>query len=151
MLYALIKNNQVSKYPYLVDQLKTDNRNVSFPAEIPKSLLEEYGCFEVLETLKPITDYTKNIIEGTPINSGGKWNQKWEVTETSVEEKEQRLRNKWDSFRDERNKLLSDSDWTQVADAPVDNLTWVVYRQTLRDLPQNNTNPFTIVWPQKPS
>jgi hypothetical protein len=90
------------------------------------------------------------VEEDNPVYKNEIWYQAWTVKEVSAEEKEQRRRDKWDSLRDERNKLLSDSDWTQVADAPVDNLKWAVYRQTLRDLPQNTTNPFTIAWPVKP-
>ncbi len=34
-----------------------------------------------------------------------------------------------------RNDLLAQSDWTQVADAPVDRQAWATYRQALRDFP----------------
>ena len=34
-----------------------------------------------------------------------------------------------------RDRLLKESDWTQVADAPVDKQAWATYRQTLRDFP----------------
>ena len=34
-----------------------------------------------------------------------------------------------------RNAQLARTDWTQVADAPVDATAWAVYRQALRDLP----------------
>lgn len=34
-----------------------------------------------------------------------------------------------------RNYELSRTDWTQVADAPVDAAAWATYRQALRDLP----------------
>ena len=57
----------------------------------------------------------------------------------------------WENLRQQRNSLLAASDWTQVADAPVDDLAWAVYRQALRDLPQNTTDPFNPVWPVKPT
>ena len=38
-------------------------------------------------------------------------------------------------MRTHRNRLLSASDWTQVADAPVDRDAWATYRQALRDFP----------------
>jgi hypothetical protein len=56
----------------------------------------------------------------------------------------------WVSLRSERDRLLSASDWTQVADAPVDQVAWANYRQALRDLPENTTDPFNPVWPEKP-
>ena len=34
-----------------------------------------------------------------------------------------------------RNSELTQTDWTQAADAPVDATAWAVYRQALRDLP----------------
>lgn len=34
-----------------------------------------------------------------------------------------------------RDRLLIASDWTQVADAPVDQAAWAAYRQALRDFP----------------
>lgn len=53
-------------------------------------------------------------------------------------------------IRKKRNELLSNSDWTQVLDAPVNKFEWAEYRQALRDLPQNTTDPFNPVWPAKP-
>lgn len=38
-------------------------------------------------------------------------------------------------MRHHRDRLLVASDWTQVADAPVDREAWAVYRQALRDFP----------------
>ena len=38
-------------------------------------------------------------------------------------------------MRNHRDRLLKESDWTQVADAPVDQQAWATYRQALRDFP----------------
>ena len=57
----------------------------------------------------------------------------------------------WFNFRGNRNYLLSECDWTQVPDAPVDSAAWAVYRQQLRDLPANTTDPRNVVWPEPPS
>jgi hypothetical protein len=38
-------------------------------------------------------------------------------------------------MRNHRDRLLKESDWTQVNDAPVDQEAWATYRQTLRDFP----------------
>jgi hypothetical protein len=42
------------------------------------------------------------------------------------------------------------TDWTQVADAPVDKAAWATYRQALRDLPSSNSNPREIELPTEP-
>lgn len=54
-------------------------------------------------------------------------------------------------LRSERNQRLAESDWTQVADAPVDQVVWAEYRQALRDLPENTTDPENPVWPTPPA
>lgn len=56
-----------------------------------------------------------------------------------------------DEIRAERNALLSACDWTQLADAPVDDLAWAVYRQALRDIPDQSGFPANVVWPVAPS
>jgi len=52
--------------------------------------------------------------------------------------------------RAERNELLVQSDWTQVADAPVDQSAWATYRSLLRGVPQQAGFPTDITWPTKP-
>jgi len=65
------------------------------------------------------------------------------VIVVSDEEKAQQVRSRRDS-------LLTESDWTQVADAPVDKTAWATYRQSLRDVPSQAEFPTTIAWPTKP-
>jgi len=55
-----------------------------------------------------------------------------------------------EQVRAERNVLLIASDWTQVADAPVDQAAWATYRQDLRDIPQQAGFPDDVTWPTKP-
>ena len=50
-----------------------------------------------------------------------------------------------------RNKQLLATDWTQLADAPVDKVAWATYRQELRDLPSSNADALKIVLPNKPT
>lgn len=49
-----------------------------------------------------------------------------------------------------RDSLLAACDWTQVADAPVDQAAWSTYRQALRDLPDQAGFPDNVTWPEKP-
>jgi hypothetical protein len=56
--------------------------------------------------------------------------------------------------RTQRDKLLYDTDWTQVDDAPisdVDKESVRKYRQALRDITAQNGFPQKIVWPEKPA
>jgi hypothetical protein len=50
-----------------------------------------------------------------------------------------------------RDAMLADTDWTQVADAPVDAAKWAKYRKALRDLPANTDNPANPKWPTPPT
>lgn len=57
-------------------------------------------------------------------------------------------------LRDTRNGLLTDSDWTQVSDSKLTDAKkaeWVTYRQALRDLPANTSDPANPTYPTKPS
>jgi hypothetical protein len=42
--------------------------------------------------------------------------------------------------------LIKDSDWTQLADTPVDKTSWATYRQELRDITAQ-PDPFNITRP----
>ena len=58
------------------------------------------------------------------------------------------------SVRAERNALLSQSDWTQIADASLGDHTaeeWVAYRQELRDIPATYSKVSEVVWPTPPA
>lgn len=56
-----------------------------------------------------------------------------------------------DEMRRIRNKLLSKSDYTQLADFPGDAVAWAEYRQALRDMPQDeNLTMDAIIWPDAP-
>lgn len=56
-----------------------------------------------------------------------------------------------------RNNKLMESDWTQVADSPLDEMWrmfWAEYRQDLRDVPDTNsdvTDLDQVIWPDQPS
>lgn len=75
----------------------------------------------------------------------------WVIENKTPEQIQSELDEEMQRVRLFRNKLLSDCDWTQVADAPVDQAAWAVYRQELRDLPANTTDPYNPVWPTPPA
>ena len=56
--------------------------------------------------------------------------------------------------RTQRDKLLSDTDWTQTDDAPLsseDKESVRKYRQGLRDITAQSGFPQAVVWPEKPA
>ncbi|ADU61362.1 MAG: phage tail assembly chaperone [Pseudodesulfovibrio sp.] len=57
------------------------------------------------------------------------------------------------TIRAERDRLLAECDWTQLADAPLDEdgrEAWTGYRQELRDVPQQAGFPGVAEWPLEP-
>ena len=55
--------------------------------------------------------------------------------------------------RTQRDAMLRDTDWTQIADAALGDHTaeeWATYRQELRDLPAGFTKVSEVVWPTPP-
>ena len=61
-----------------------------------------------------------------------------------------KLKQTWANLRIERNSRLTACDWTQLPDASVDKNTWATYRQELRDLPEQITDPTQVTWPTPP-
>jgi hypothetical protein len=60
----------------------------------------------------------------------------------------------WTALRTERNARLAASDWTQLQDAHLSaekKSVWADYRQALRDLPDETTNPLEAEWPLDPT
>lgn len=56
----------------------------------------------------------------------------------------------WAEVRKERDRLLKESDWTQLPDVNVDKDAWVVYRQALRDITENAEDSYNVIFPEKP-
>jgi hypothetical protein len=57
----------------------------------------------------------------------------------------------WERLRLRRDLLLTQSDFRMVSDAPWDTEPWAVYRQALRDLPEQTSDPREAVWPAPPT
>jgi hypothetical protein len=58
---------------------------------------------------------------------------------------------KWEQIRNWRNVELSQTDWTQLIDSPVDKSAWANYRQALRDLPEQGGKADEVELPTKPA
>lgn len=58
----------------------------------------------------------------------------------------------WNYIRKQRDFLLKQSDWSAFPDAnpKPSKEAWLNYRQALRDVPQNFSNPEEVIWPLPP-
>ena len=75
----------------------------------------------------------------------------WDIVKYTEEEAAAQYDHMEMCFRCERNELLARSDFFNFPDACVANVQdWLVYREKLRDLPEEPFWPKNIVWPQIP-
>ena len=141
-MFIIITNDGPKKYT--IGQLRQDNPNVSFPKDIPLETLAEYNVYPLTVADRPsYNNLTEDTVLNTPTEVNGAWIQSYSVFQKSQEDAERNI-------REQRNFLLSESDWTQVADAPVNQLTWATYRQALRDITAQEGFPFNVTFPAKP-
>lgn len=108
----------------------------------PNERIEELGIFE-----QAVEDLNNEIV-------------RIEQKQIADAEAAEAARDYWSELRTLRDQRLTESDWTQVFDAPLSEeqkVSWQSYRQALRDLPENIIDPKPLVldsshpdWIQKP-
>jgi hypothetical protein len=131
-------------------EFRSRNKNTSFPSQWSVELVEELGLDPVFETPAPtVTRYQTAFKDGVE-QVDGKWVWKWSISEMDDEAKAAKDAAQATAVRADRDRRLADSDWTQVADAPVNQAAWATYRQGLRDVPAQAGFPYDITWPVKP-
>lgn len=149
---AYIKITDGVQEPYSIDRLRRDTKNVSFPKIVPDTILADYGVFKVTTADRPTIDGATQVatVNAEATQVAGKWIYEWTVRDKTADELAQQDAALAAEVRSTRDKLLIASDWTQVADAPVDQAVWATYRQALRDIPQQAGFPSNVTWPQEP-
>jgi hypothetical protein len=143
--------------------------NTSFPPQLTTEMLASMGADPVLEgpqatTVAPYQYSQRSGVEQV----GGQWFTKYiagpvftdraatddQPAATAAEQeaayKASKDAEQATAVRATRTKLLADTDWTQVADAPVDKAVWAAHRQALRDVTAQAGFPWTITWPEQP-
>jgi hypothetical protein len=121
--------------------------NTSFGDRGPSlEWIAEQGYY-VISVWKPYNHATEKLVSAAPHLFDGMCCLV-DVEPMTADELKSRVDTQWAVIRSQRNQMLKDTDWTQVADAPVDNLTWAIYRQELRDI-TTQADPFKITWPKE--
>jgi hypothetical protein len=142
---------------------RSANPQISLPRTWNQIVLDTLNIEAVFESPQPEAGkYQTAVRNGVKKDAKGNWVQAWAVVdmfkddaEGTKAEKEAAYQAGLDAeaakgIRAERNRLLSESDWTQVLDAPVDQTAWATYRQALRDITSQTGFPSSVVWPTKP-
>jgi len=148
-MYIKVTNDQIQSN-YSIDDLKRDNPNISFPENISDQILADFGVFRCIELASP--DYnsrTHRLVTQQPTLVDGVWT----VSRIAVQKDQAQIdlenTQKEKSIRDQRNRLLSETDWRFRSDMNPSQ-EWKDYCQALRDVPSQDGFPWTIIWPTQP-
>lgn len=146
-------NTVTLEYPISETQIRQLFPNTSFSSQFnpPSPYAPVFGIPEPV-----YNPDSQRIEQTTPVMRNGKWEQAWKVVELSADQKTTKQQQKYlsasQTIRSDRNALLRDSDWTQLADTPGQiRAAYVAYRQALRDLPSQPGFPWEVTWPQQPA
>lgn len=143
MIYAKINGTKIEQYPYTLNDLRKDNPNVSFPAEITEEIKTTYGIADVNENDKPSFDpLTESIVEAPMTIVDG-------VVQINYIKKDFSEEEQAFNVRSQRNSNLKGSDWMALSDVTMPE-KWKTYRQALRDIPEQSGFPASVTWPEPP-
>ena len=131
-------------------EFRASRPNMSMPQQLSEELLSSLGADVVFEgpQAQP-TRYQFSFADGVE-QLNGKWYTKYSVADMDQEAKDALDTTQAAAVRKQRNEKLSECDWTQVDDAPVDKAAWATYRQALRDITAQSGFPWTVTYPEKP-
>ena len=138
-------------------QFRVLHSNTSFPPEVDYAAWGYDVIFEGAQASGG-TVYQYSMRQGVE-QIGDKWYTKYvlgPIFEDPEEEATYKARldeEQAGRVRADRNARLAACDWTQVDDAPFDNVTkaaWAAYRQALRDISSQEGFPWTVEWPAEP-
>ena len=148
MLYLKAINDQVVHYPYSLGQLRKDNSRTTFPKQPNLETLRSFNMFPVTEVTPTLADGEKLVKTWTPTLVSGEWTLLHVAIPKTAGDLETELAVLWANLREQRNKLLGETDWNAFTDVTMsDEMT--AYRQALRDLPES-VDINNIIYPDKP-
>jgi hypothetical protein len=146
--YARIENGVAVEFPLYEGDLANRFPDLLFPMDTHGTPIPD--GYVVVKGTNPPHNLAYTYALGVPTIQDGVWATNWIETPRSDEEKARIQSAVEDGVRSDRNVRLAKSDWTQLADAPVDAASWVPYRQALRDITTQSGFPWTVTWPESP-
>lgn len=146
MFIAKIQNNAVTQ----IGDYREMFPEVSFPASGPDTdFMADKNCMPVNLYLEHDASTQKLEAADPYIQGGSVYTIK--VVDRSAEDMAAQTESMASGIRATRDALMMACDWTQVADAPVDKAVWAIYRQALRDVPEQAGFPTVVEWPAIPA
>jgi len=151
MWYVQAQGDTFIRHIFDVEPTQWDADNYCYARRLTDEQVEHFGVHKKQIVTPPYHEpATQSLDEGPALLIDGVWTQNYTVTDLNADESAAKVGSQWPIIRAERNKLLAESDWSQLPDVPVDAATWATYRQALRDV-TDQANPFAIIWPERPS
>ena len=151
LYYVQADGDTFTRHIHDVEPTRWDEDNFCRVAKLTPEQVEHFGVHQLKLVTPPYFDRaTQKREHGPALLIDGVWTQNYIVTDLDDGEAAAKAEAQWNVIRAERNAKLVASDWTQVADAPVDAAAWADYRQGLRDITLQG-DPFNIVWPEVPA
>jgi hypothetical protein len=150
MWYVQSQGDTFIRHIFDVEPTQWDADNYCYARRLTDEQVVQFGVHKKQIVTPPYFDpATQTREEGPAVLIDGVWTQNYIVTNLSADESAAKVGAQWTVIRAERNKLLVESDWTQLPDASADAAVWATYRQALRDITEQ-ANPFNPIWPTKP-
>jgi hypothetical protein len=151
LYYVQANGDGFIRHIHDVEPTRWDDDNFCRVAKLTPEQVVQFGVHQLKLVTPPYYDPATQAREhGPALLIDDVWVQHYIVTDLGPDESAAKVGEQWTVIRAQRNALLFASDWTQVADAPVDAAAWAVYRQDLRDI-TTQPNPFNVVWPSTPA
>jgi hypothetical protein len=151
MRYVQEKDGVFIRHIHDVEPTQWDENNYCFAHRLEPERAAMLGVSKLQIVTPPFFNpATQKRVEKDALLVDGIWTQVYAVEELDEEERQTSAAEQTRSVRQQRDKKLKDSDWTQVIDAPVDQAAWAAYRQALRDVTSQTGFPWTIEWPVAP-
>ena len=151
LYYVQANGNTFIRHIHDVEPTRWDDDNFCLVRRLTPEQVTQFGVHQLKLVTPPYFDPATQAREhGPALLIDGVWTQNYIVTNLGPDESATKVHAQWTVIRAERNAKLVASDWTQVADAPVDAAAWAVYRQALRDI-TTQPDPFNVVWPAMPA
>jgi hypothetical protein len=125
--------------------------NTSMPQLLTEATLKSFDAEVVFEgpQAQP-TRYQVAYRNGVELIDG-KWYTKYSVSDMGAEAKAALDASQAKSVREQRDRLIAETDWTQGKDiADSVSAKYTTYRQALRNLPTQSGFPWTVQWPTQP-
>jgi hypothetical protein len=153
LFYVQANGDTFVRHIHDVEPTRWDEDNFCRVAKLTPEQLEHFGIHQLKLVTPPYYDpATQTREHGPALLIDGVWTQNYVVSELDPEVSAAKIEAQWAVVRTERNKLIANTDWTQLPDAPLTDAkaaNWGSYRQALRDI-TTQSDPFNIEWPVPP-